>query len=309
MCQLFIPWLLVVLLIASIILLFFKRLWWLSIVLVIVVLLLNCRSEVVAFNLSVQKESDGILKVMTWNIDGSSPTILDNINKISQKIRQENADVVFIAEDFYQCCDALDTLLKPVYPFTTHIVCNDSHYFYSKYPLSKSEWIGKEIDPLSCIIECYVDIEGQKIALYGCHLSSNNYSGGKENLRAEQIHGFSSLLLYLQNVDFSSRLRKEECGFIANRVDFNTLTFIMGDMNDVAGSPALRILGTSGYKNAWWKGGSGYGATIHSPVPYRIDHILYRQGLKGLKLNSIKKIDAEGLSDHDALVAEFIFEK
>ena len=83
----------------------------------------------------------------------------------------------------------------------------------------------------------------------------------------------------------------------------------MGDMNDVAGSSALRILGTLGYKNAGWKGGSGYGATIHSPVPYRIDHILYRQGLKGLKLNSIKKIDAEGLSDHDALVAEFIFEK
>lgn len=198
MYQLCIPWLLIAFLIASIVLLFFKRLQWLSLVLAIVVLLLNWKYEVVAFNISAYKENNGSLKVMTWNINGSSSTILDNINGICQKILQEDADEVFIAEDFYKCCDTLDALLKHVYPFTTHTVCNDSHYFYSKYQLSKSEWIGKEIDPLSCIIECYVDIDDQNIALYGCHLSSNNYSGGKGALRAEHIQGFSSLSLYMQ---------------------------------------------------------------------------------------------------------------
>lgn len=35
------------------------------------------------------------------------------------------------------------------------------------------------------------------------------------------------------------------------------------------------------------------------------DHVMY----KGLKLKSIKKINADGLSDHDALVAESLFNK
>lgn len=52
------------------------------------------------------------------------------------------------------------------------------------------------------------------------------------------------------------------------------------------------------------KGGLGYGATIHYPLPYRIDHIMYNDRLR---LKSIRKIDAKGLSDHDALVAEFYF--
>ena len=309
MWQLCVPRLLAASLTISILLLFFKRLRWLSLGLVAVVLLLNYWYEVVTLNLSARQENNGILKVMTWNIAGSSPKILDNINKISQKIKQENADVVFIAEDFYQCCDTLDAFLKPLYPFTTHIVCNDSHYFYSKYPLSKSEWIGREVDPLSCIIECYADINGEKIAFYGCHLSSNNYSSGGNNLRAEQIKDFSSLSLYLQNVEAASQLRKEECDVIVNRVDSNTPTVILGDMNDVAGSPVFRTFEKAGFVNAWWKGGGGYGATIHSPLPFRIDHILYREGLKGLRLHSIKKIDAEELSDHDAIVAEFIFGK
>ncbi len=54
------------------------------------------------------------------------------------------------------------------------------------------------------------------------------------------------------------------------------------------------------------KGGNGYGATFHHPLPYRIDHIFYNEGLK---LKSIRKVDSQGLSDHDALVAEFWVEQ
>ena len=36
--------------------------------------------------------------------------------KISEKILKENADVVFIEEDYYECCDSLDSVLttKPL---------------------------------------------------------------------------------------------------------------------------------------------------------------------------------------------------
>lgn len=81
MWQLCVPWLLAASLTISILLLFFKRLRWLSLGLVAVVLLLNYWYEVVTLNLSARQENNGILKVMTWNIAGSSPKILDNINK------------------------------------------------------------------------------------------------------------------------------------------------------------------------------------------------------------------------------------
>lgn len=78
---------------------------------------------------------------------------------------------------------------------------------------------------------------------------------------------------------------------------------LMGDFNDVGGSKAVRTLECSGFRDAWWKGGLGYGATIHKPLPYRIDHIMYSEQFK---LQKIEVVSSEGLSDHDALYAEFL---
>ena len=76
----------------------------------------------------------------------------------------------------------------------------------------------------------------------------------------------------------------------------------MGDLNDVGGSPTVKVLEDAGLSDAWWKGGFGYGATIHRPLPYRIDHIMYSDRVK---LLHIEVVDSEGLSDHNALYAEF----
>ncbi|MCQ2119843.1 MAG: hypothetical protein MJY84_07960 [Bacteroidales bacterium] len=48
--------------------------------------------------------------------------------------------------------------------------------------------------------------------------------------------------------------------------------------------------------------GFGYGSTIHHPLSFRIDHILYSDRLR---LRSVGRVKACGLSDHDALVASF----
>ena len=80
----------------------------------------------------------------------------------------------------------------------------------------------------------------------------------------------------------------------------------MGDFNDVGGSGCIRQLESIGLKDAWWEGGIGYGATIHHPLPYRIDHILYSGGLE---LRKVKVINSDSMSDHDALYAEFCINK
>lgn len=76
----------------------------------------------------------------------------------------------------------------------------------------------------------------------------------------------------------------------------------MGDFNDVCSSLTLNILENAGFKDAQWECGFGYGTTNHKPLPYRIAHIMYNVKLK---LKSIRKIAAQGLSDHDALVEQF----
>lgn len=302
MWQLCVPWILVVLVGIVFALLFSKKLRWLIFVVLIVVVLMNRKYECFTSNILTEKTTGQSLKVMTWNIDGSSPAILENISKISEKILKENADVVFIAEDYYECCDSLDSLLKATYPYSTHIVCNDSHYFYSKYPLSKSKWIGREIDSISSIIQCTMMMDDHTINLFGCHLSSNNYSSNNQSLRPNQISNIFDFWKYIKNVEAASELRKLEARLIKDSLHMENPTIILGDMNDVSGSPALRTFENVGFKNTWWQRGCGYGATIHSPISYRIDHILYNNRMR---LHSIRKIKAYGLSDHDALVAVF----
>ena len=302
MWQLCVPWILAILIGIIIFLLFFIRFRWLLFGLLILVVLLNWKYEVVVVNCFAENKSEQTLKVMTWNIDGSSPEILENTSKISEKILKENADVVFIAEDYYECCDSLDALLKSTYPYSTHIVCNDSHYFYSKYPLSKSKWIGREIDSISSIIQCTMMMDDHTINLFGCHLSSNNYSSNNQSLRPNQISNIFDFWKYIKNVEAASDLRILEARLIVDSLHMENPTIILGDMNDVSGSPALRTFENVGFKNTWWQRGCGYGATIHSPISYRIDHILYNNRMR---LHSIRKIKANGLSDHDALVAVF----
>lgn len=76
-------------------------------------------------------------------------------------------------------------------------------------------------------------------------------------------------------------------------------------MNDICGSSAIRVLENAGIKDAWWEKGIGYGATIHYPIPYRIDHIMHTDNIK---LNSIQVLNSKAISDHDALYAEFDFD-
>lgn len=302
MWQLCVPLILVVLVGIVFALLFSKKLRWLIFVVLIVVVLMNWKYECFTYNISTEKTTGQSLKVMTWNIDGSSPAILENISKISETILKEDADIVFIAEDYYECCDSLDALLKAIYPYSTHIVCNDSHYFYSKYPLSKSKWIGMEIDSISSIIQCSMAMNGHKINLFGCHLSSNNYFTHNSGLRPEHINNIFDFWRYIKNIQTASDLRKLEAELIVDSLHMENPTIILGDMNDVSGSPALRTFKGIGLKNAWWNSGLGYGATIHNPIPFRIDHILYN---KKMRLHSISRIGADGLSDHDALLAIF----
>lgn len=138
-------------------------------------------------------------------------------------------------------------------------------------------------------------VKEDSVCLVECHLSSNNYNESFEDVRVSNDTG------YMTSIPYASGLRKQETLEIVSSLP-GCKVIVLGDMNDVWGSGSLSILKDANLKDAWWEGGFGYGATIHRPLPYRIDHIMYSGDMN---LIDIKIKDAKGLSDHDALVADF----
>ena len=271
--------------------------------LVIVGFLLNWVSECFAFSLISNKEicEKRTVRVMAWNIDGSKFDSL-KVSEIASAIHKHNPDVIFLSEDFNETGIWLDSLLKKNYPYSSNQAYS-GHLFYSKYLLDSIRVVEVENYDNPLRIHVSVMVNGQSIDIYGCHLASNNYTASQVDFHLDQVNDLQDAKQYLKNIRDASRLREREVQAIIKDMT-DRATIIMGDFNDVSSSPALRTFQAAGFQDAWWKGGRGYGATIHYPLPYRIDHIMYNDRLR---LKSIKKIDAKGLSDHDALVAEFYF--
>lgn len=243
-------------------------------------------------------------KVLTFNINGFGIAEDNDIENLFTFIVRQDADILFLAEDFEPEGGKLDNLLKSRYPYSSYEQKFDcgGHYFYSKYPLGRVDHIDIKSNRFSFCFHCNVAFGQDSISIFGCHMASNNYKSQKPSIRPENIDGVSSFGEYLNNIELATTQRMEEVMGIMEHTSFNNMSIVIGDFNDVCGSKPLRALVHAGLKDAWWEKGLGYGATISRPLPFRIDHIMYREGLK---LKSIKRINSEGLSDHDALVATF----
>ena len=296
------PWIILICFIAAVII-GLKKHYWIAGGFVITGLLLNWLCECFAISIIPDKEicDKNTIKVMVWNIDGSKYDSL-KVSEIASAIHKHNPDVIFLSEDFNETGICLDSLLKKNYPYSSNLG-HSGHQFYSKYFLDSIRVIEVEDYDNPLRIHVSVMVNNQSIDIYGCHLASNNYTASQVDFHLDQVNDHHDAKQYLKNVRDASRLREMEAQAIIKDMT-DRATIIMGDFNDVSSSPALRTFQAAGFQDAWWKGGRGYGATIHYPLPYRIDHIMYNDGLR---LKSIKKIDAKGLSDHDALVAEFYF--
>ena len=210
--------------------------------------------------------------------------------------------MVFITELGDKNRAIMDDILKKDYPYF-EFEYSVPHCFYSKYPLSNWSVLEKNTDIKgSCV--CNVQCDEIMIGLIGCHFASNNYNN-HHYFTPKAIKGLKSLTIYLNNIHNASNQRLDEAKIVRTAV-LNEIhpVIVMGDFNDVSGSETMCELEKSGLKDAWWEKGIGYGATIHYPLPFRIDHIFFSNKLS---LNKIRVVRSHGLSDHDALVADFVY--
>ena len=298
MVSLIIPWGLLLLLVVVIILLIKKKWLW-STILVILIAILNSWSDCFCFGF--KNSNSGDFKILSFNVNGEGVYEENKAQRIVQIIEKENPDFLFLTELFNPFCDSLGHCLNLLYPYDTKKKMGHN-VVYSKYPISGIRYFDRIFDGSSYVVECSITIKGRELTIYGCHLSSNNYSKDLDYLTPGKVTTLSGLCRYLSNVTEASQLRVMEVDSLLKRSSTKGNVVFVGDMNDVSGSPSMRKFKREGFKDAWSEGGFGYGATIHHPLPYRIDHILYNEKLV---LKGIKKIDSSEISDHDALVAVF----
>lgn len=297
---LLIPWVLL-LLVLVVAFCLFKKWWKASVAIVIVLLLANWHWNVFSFGFnSLDKQKDpGCLRVLTWNISCADSTGTDDVDGLVQAIMIQDADVVFLTEYSKDVYPEIDSVMCIRYPykggFPTWMIFGE---FYSRVPIDTCMRIGGE--GTGHLYRLDMHFADKSIRLYNLHLQSNNIIDG-EQFYPDSIADRGGVSRYLDNYKAASGIRREQAELVVSDM-MDCPCIVMGDMNDVAGSPCMKVFAEAGLRDAWWEGGFGYGATIHEPVLYRIDHVMY--GI-GLELKGIKKVSSKGLSDHDALVADF----
>lgn len=303
------PWILLLQVIVIIVLLLCKR-WRTVIVLLLLAVCWNKYFQTFPLNLS--HETSGDLKILTFNCN-LSPKFEDvamNRTEVTRFIREQDADVVFLTENFIVREYLLWLEIRDMYPYHSGKNNLVGNWLYSKYPIECDTLLkgDKMAYGITC---CQINANGKRLEVIGVHLSSNNYIEQMEYMTPDSVENSEQAKTYLDNIVTASRYRANEASLVVNFIDGIGIsnkpipTIVLGDFNDVCGSPTLNIMKDAGLKDAWWEGVFGYGATIHNPLPYRIDHILYNDRFT---LKCIKKIDTNKLSDHDALIGWFDFE-
>lgn len=297
------PWLLFIALVLTAYCIFKKKKWG-TIIMIFVIIVVNWCFRIfpISFTSDTSDVNKYTFKVLTFNINGVRHDSL-SIKNVAKLITDVDADIVFVVEDFYNTLLTLHGKLSETYPYINDGYRKSGHYLYSKTPIGTSKRL--EDDSHSYMYHYCVGIAKDSVQILGCHLVSNNYMADKSNIHPDSINGIKTLTEYIRNLNRASKIREQEVMTLLGEQSSGDKSIILGDFNDICGSAPLNKIERAGFTDAWWKGGNGYGATIHHPLLYRIDHIFYN---KGLKLKSIKKVDSQGLSDHDALVAEFWME-
>lgn len=290
-----VPYLLLALLLAALVLFIFRKdkpAWGL----LVLVFVANWYFHVFALHIFHGRE--GRYKVLTLNVHSCSPDF--NADSTAAFILAQNPDLICLSEHIYGKSWDLHAKLRAA-GYHSDWNWNEMGY-YSKFPIGQIREIRRRPDFRDEVYQGRIYLDGDSLDLCFCHLATNNRKA--ETFQAYQldsIHSWKGFWAYLENISACGRQRGEQSTMLCTEIS-DMPTIVLGDMNDIYGSAALRAFNRRGEYDAWWRCGFGYGATISHPLPYRIDHILYNHAVLP---RTVRRVKTGGLSDHDALVMTF----
>lgn len=226
------------------------------------------------------------LRVMTFNIKSGEA----GLERIAAVIRAAQPDVVALQEvdngtrrcggiDQAQALARLANLPWAVHVATTRLHGGDyGMALISRHPIRSLQRRRLPVDPgmePRVVARAILDVDGTEISIYKVHLSP---------------------------LPQRSRLRAEQAAIVARMVARERRpTIVLGDMNDVASSPAVRLL-TRNLQDAWAEAGVGDAGTYPLPLlgSFRYDYVLASEAFEVRRAFVI----AGDASDHHPVVAD-----
>ena len=242
-------------------------------------------------------------KIMTYNV-GKMELSLDktgkdaNILRVDELIRQESPDIVCMQEFSAKSIDAYDSFIGSL-PYR-HDYFASSHPLYgnvifSRYPIVDSGRMTFEGGTNMCIW-ADLDIDGQILRVYNCHLQSNSISftnlirrmavKGELKTEVRQVH---------EKLKGSNILRARQVDDILAHCSTCPYPLVIcGDFNDTPVSRTYYKL-RKGRNDSFAEAGKGFAASYAYLWPLlRIDYILFPKEYSAYR-NEIKRVN---FSDH-----------
>ena len=328
MFVLFCPIALVFFLLIALLALLFHN-YFVSLLFLLLAFGLNSWCECFTFPFFAENETKNAItiKALCFNVKSTQDNFDENAPLIAQKIIEEDADIVFLPELYDYRAKYLLPFLREKYPYISRNEDGralSSVAFLSKWPLDVCKRIEvdrklianefgldelalvKDFTKKSSIYKTAITVNEKHITVIGAHLVGNNFYSNKNSYSIDSINSFGYLKAYLKNVHESYHFRALQADAVCREMDsISTPLIVMGDMNDIGGSYAVRSFEGKGLDDAWWNGGFGYGSTFEQGfLRLRLDHVFYSP--ESLQLKNVKTIDT-GLSDHKCLVATFAY--
>ena len=264
------------------------------------------------------------IKVMSYNTCSFAkmhPHTKDNPNPVIEYIKNVNADIVCIQE--YAVGKSLNSLKEreierafdEQYPYKK-IFLNDNSYYesglacLSKYPIVEATPIIYPKNTNGSIVYS-IDIKGKTVKFIVNHLESNRLSPddrGLFNYVTSHLSESDSLMgdvkrQIVWKIANASKRRARQADVIANYIkNLDDYIVVCGDFNDTQQSYTYNTI-RGNLNDAYIENCFGPDVTYHADkFLFRIDHILYGNGLCALKTKIDKSIKA---SDHYPVITTF----
>ena len=280
----FIPILLLNLLVLLIALVKYQRSLLIPIIALIPTLFLADRF--VKFGREEQELTGKPVKVLTYNLGryaagGRRVTSNESISGIRRLLAEQDADIVCLQEFAVSDTTSLSTYL-PEYPYRARHLFKGNRYFgnltLSRYPIRHVESLTfPDSRNLSLVTD--IDVAGQQIRVYNCHLESYSISFTALVKRLFRKSHFKDEMVQVHGkVREATRRRSAQVdAVLQNEAASPYPSLVCGDFNDTPISYTYhRLIQTK--KDSFAEAGTGFGATYSVLWPMlRVDYILLPQ--------------------------------
>lgn len=263
------------------------------------------------------------LRVLTYNVFGNSPYLTasrhrpEGAAEMVAFIDSMHADIVALPEYNKTFSRPLGDTLEARFPYNTLALMPTRDYgeinLYSRYPIRNlrrfhlpidTVQLGHMTEPLRTKVWWMdIDVHGRTVKVVFCHLLSNMYSNARRRTVQDSLSWWAGRRDYYEGLTIGYDLRAQQARAIRDSLaTWHGPVIVLGDLNDIGGSAAIRAVEAAGLRDAWWSAGLGFGFTYDAyHLLLRLDHILVSPhfGVRGVKV-----LDEVAFSDHLPLVAD-----